>query len=116
MMRTWAGWYAGAARVAIWPDEAIASLWGLPPAELAVTLFQLIETGTGPAAYYGDVAQAVITLAVKPSPPSSPEPATTPPPASHPARVSVARGSGRLAPGRPRSTMPGTALLSPRWR
>jgi hypothetical protein len=100
---------AGAARVAIWPDEATVSLWGLPSAELAVTLFQLIETGTGPAAYYGDVTQAVITLAVKPSPPSSPEPATTPPPASHQARVSVARGAGRLAPGQPRSAMPGTA-------
>jgi hypothetical protein len=73
MMRTWAGWYAGAARVAIWPDEAIASLWGLPPAELAVTLFQLIETGTGEAAYYADVTQAVITLAVTapPGPPAS---------------------------------------------
>ena len=27
---------AGAGRVAIWPDEATVSLWGLPPAELAV--------------------------------------------------------------------------------
>jgi hypothetical protein len=54
---------AGAARVAIWPDEATVSLWGLPPAGLAVTLFQLIETGTGDAAYYADVTQAVITSA-----------------------------------------------------
>jgi hypothetical protein len=62
---------AGARRVAIWPDQAAVSLWGLPPAELAVTLFQLIETGTGPAAYYADVTQAVITLAVT-APPGPP--------------------------------------------
>jgi len=62
---------AGAGRVAIWPDEATVSLWGLPPAELAVTLFQLIETGTGEAAYYADVTQAVITLAVT-APPGPP--------------------------------------------
>jgi hypothetical protein len=62
---------AGAARVAIWPDEATVSLWGLPPACLAVTLFQLIETGTGEAAYYADVTQAVITLAVT-APPGPP--------------------------------------------
>jgi hypothetical protein len=62
---------AGAARVAIWPDEATVSLWDLPPAELAVTLFQLIETGTGDAAYYGDVTQAVLTLAVT-APPGPP--------------------------------------------
>jgi hypothetical protein len=64
---------AGASRVAIWPDEATVSLWTLPPADLAVTLFQLIETGDGPAAYYADVTQAVITLAVSapPGPPAS---------------------------------------------
>jgi hypothetical protein len=62
---------AGARRVAIWPDETTVSLWGLPPAELAVTLFQLIETGTGGAAYYADVTQAVITLAVT-APPQPP--------------------------------------------
>jgi hypothetical protein len=61
----------GAGRVAVWPDEATVSLWGLPPAELAVTLFQLIETGTGDAAYYADVTQAVITLAVT-APPGPP--------------------------------------------
>jgi hypothetical protein len=55
---------AGARRVAIWPDEATISLWDLPPADLAVTLFQLIESGKGPAAYYADVTQAEITLAV----------------------------------------------------
>jgi hypothetical protein len=64
---------AGARRVAIWPDEATLSLWALPPAELAVVLFQLIESGTDAAAYYADVTQAVITLAVTapPGPPAS---------------------------------------------
>jgi hypothetical protein len=64
---------AGASRVAIWPDEATVSMWTLPPADLAVTLFQLIETGDGPAAYYADVTQAVLTLAVSapPGPPAS---------------------------------------------
>jgi hypothetical protein len=65
---------AGARRVAIWPDEATISLWTLPPDELAVTLFQLIESATaGPAAYYADVTQAVIRLAVAapPGPPAS---------------------------------------------
>jgi hypothetical protein len=56
----------GAARVAIWPDEATVSLWSLPPAELAVTLFQMIESATeGPAAYYADLTQAILNLAVK---------------------------------------------------
>ena len=55
---------AGASRVAVWPDEATLSLWGLPPRDLAVTLFQMIETGTGDAAYYADITQAVLTLAV----------------------------------------------------
>jgi hypothetical protein len=61
----------GAARVAIWPDEAAVSLWGLPPRDLAVTLFQMVETGTGPAAYYADVMQAVLTLAIT-APPGPP--------------------------------------------
>jgi hypothetical protein len=100
MIRTWAGWYdgaaragarpllvvldckggpdarvkaqrtrrllhaAGAARVALWPDEAALSLWHLPSARLAVVLFQLIETGAGSAAYYADILQAAVTLAV----------------------------------------------------
>jgi len=62
---------AGAGRVAIWPDEATVSMWTLPPADPAVTLFQLIETGDGPAAYYADVTQAVLTLAVS-APPGPP--------------------------------------------
>jgi len=61
----------GASRVAIWPDEATISLWGLPPRELAVVLFQMIDTGTGGAAYYADVTQAVLALAVS-APPGPP--------------------------------------------
>jgi hypothetical protein len=55
---------AGARRVAIWPDEARLSVWELPPADLAVLLYQMIESGTGAAAYYADILQAVLTLAV----------------------------------------------------
>jgi hypothetical protein len=65
---------AGARRVAIWPDEARLSLWDLPPADLAVLLYQMIETGTGAAAYYADILQAVVTLAV--TAPSGPPPNT----------------------------------------
>src|SRR5205807_5051628 len=61
----------GAGRVAVWPDETSVSLWGLPPRELTVTLFQMVDTGTGPAAYYADVMQAVLTLAVT-APPAPP--------------------------------------------
>lgn len=50
-----------------WPDHASVSLWSLPPRELAVTLFQLLDTAKdGPAAYYADVTQAVIILAIDP--------------------------------------------------
>jgi len=55
---------AGARRVAIWPDEAQLCLWDLPPDDLSVLLYQMIDSGTGAAAYYADVLQAVITLAV----------------------------------------------------
>ena len=55
---------AGARRVAIWPDEARLSLWGLPPNDLAVLLYQMIDSGTGAAAYYADILQAVLTLAI----------------------------------------------------
>ncbi len=55
---------AGARQVAIWPDEARLSMWDLPPADLAVLLYQMIDSGTGAAAYYADVMQAVLTLAV----------------------------------------------------
>ena len=62
---------AGARRVAIWPDEARLSLWDLPARDLAVLLYQMIETGDGGAAYYADVMQAVLTLAVT-APPGPP--------------------------------------------
>jgi hypothetical protein len=55
---------AGARRVVVWPDEAALSLWDLPARDLAVLLYQMIETGTGAAAYYADILQAVLTLAV----------------------------------------------------
>jgi hypothetical protein len=55
---------AGARRVAVWPDGARLSLWDLPPRDLAVLLYQMVETGTGAAAYYADIMQAVLTLAV----------------------------------------------------
>jgi hypothetical protein len=56
---------AGASRLAIWPDEATISLWSLPPAVLAVTLFQMIGTATeGPAVFYADLTQAIVTLAI----------------------------------------------------
>ena len=54
----------GAHRVAIWPDEARLSLWVLPPADLAVLLSQMIEAGDGAAAYYGDMLQAAVSLAL----------------------------------------------------
>ena len=55
---------AGAGRVAIWPDEARLALWDLPPNDLAVLLYQMIDSGTGAAAYYADILQAVLTLAI----------------------------------------------------
>ncbi len=54
---------AGARSTAVWPDEASLSLWALPPAQLTTTLVDLIEHGTG-AAYYADVMEAVVGLAV----------------------------------------------------
>ena len=64
---------AGARRVAVWPDEARLCLWDLPARDLAVLLYQMIETGTGPAAYYADILQAALILAVSapPGPPAS---------------------------------------------
>ena len=54
----------GAGRVAVWPDEATRVAVGAAARDLAVTLFQMIETGSGDAAYYADVTQAVLTLAI----------------------------------------------------
>jgi hypothetical protein len=56
---------AGARSVAIWPDEASLNLWALPAEQLINTLVDLIEHGTGGAAYYADVLEAVVTLAVQ---------------------------------------------------
>jgi hypothetical protein len=60
----------GARRVAVWPDDASLSLWELPPRDLAVLLHQMIEHGDGAAAYYADIAQAVLVMAAcAPGPP-----------------------------------------------
>jgi hypothetical protein len=40
---------AGAGRVTIWPDEARLSVWDLPADDLAVLLYQMIDSGTGAA-------------------------------------------------------------------
>jgi hypothetical protein len=56
---------AGARNVAVWPDAAALSLWDLPPGQLVTTLVDLVEHGTGGAAYYTDVMEAVVTLAVE---------------------------------------------------
>jgi hypothetical protein len=55
---------AGARTTAIWPDEASLSIWALPPPQLITTLVDLVEHGTGGAAYYADVLDAVVALAV----------------------------------------------------
>jgi len=55
---------AGARYTAVWPDEASLSLWELPPADLTGTLLDMIEHGTGAAAYYADVMEAIVALAV----------------------------------------------------
>jgi hypothetical protein len=41
------------------------SLWSLPPGQLITTLVDLIEHGTGGAAYYTDLLEAVVALAVE---------------------------------------------------
>jgi hypothetical protein len=56
---------AGARATAVWPDEASLSLWVLPPEQLTTTLTDLIEHGTGAAAFYADVMEAVVGLAVQ---------------------------------------------------
>jgi hypothetical protein len=55
---------AGCRATAVWPDEASLSLWDLPPPELTSTLIDMIEHGTGGAAYYTDVMESVVALAV----------------------------------------------------
>ncbi len=56
---------AGARSTAIWPDEAALSLWDLPPDRLTTTLLDLVEHGGGAAAYYHDVLEAIVSLAVR---------------------------------------------------
>ena len=55
---------AGARFTAVWPDEASLSLWDLPPGQLTSTLLDMIEHGAGGAAYYADVMEAIVALAV----------------------------------------------------
>jgi hypothetical protein len=55
---------AGARSTAIWPDEASLSLWSLPPEQLVTTLTDMVEHGSGAAAYYADVLEAIVALAV----------------------------------------------------
>jgi hypothetical protein len=55
---------AGARSTAVWPDEAALSLWTLPPDRLVTTLLDLIEHGTGGAAYYTDIMESLVALAV----------------------------------------------------
>jgi hypothetical protein len=55
---------AGARSTAVWPDEASLSLWDLPPARLTTALLDMIEHGTGGAAYYADVMETIVALAV----------------------------------------------------
>jgi hypothetical protein len=56
---------AGASATATWPDEASLNLWSLPPGQLITTLLDLIEHGTGAAAYYADVMETLVSLAVR---------------------------------------------------
>jgi hypothetical protein len=55
---------AGARSTAIWPDDAALWLWDLPPDRLTSTLLDLVEHGTGSAAYYADVMEAIVALAI----------------------------------------------------
>jgi len=56
---------SGARNVAVWPDETVLSLWALPARQLVSTLVDLIEHGSGGAAYYTDVMEAVVALAIE---------------------------------------------------
>ena len=56
---------AGAASTAVWPDEASLSLWALPSSQLVSTLADMVESGTGGAAYYADVLEEIVRLAVE---------------------------------------------------
>jgi hypothetical protein len=56
---------AGARSTAVWPDETGIWLWQLPAEQLTTTLVDLIEHGTQGAAYYRDVLEAIVSLAVR---------------------------------------------------
>jgi hypothetical protein len=55
---------AGARSTAVWPDDTGIWLWQLPAEQLTTTLADLIEHGTQGAAYYRDVLEAIVSLAV----------------------------------------------------
>ena len=46
-------------------DENSLSLWALPPRQLVSTLVDMVESGTGGAAYYADVLEEIVRLAVE---------------------------------------------------
>src|SRR6202044_2081192 len=46
------------------PEGPSLSLWALPPRQLVSTLVDMVESGTGGAAYYADVLEEVVRLAV----------------------------------------------------
>ena len=56
---------AGARSTAVWPDDTGIWLWQLPVEQLTTTLVDLIEHGTQGAAYYRDVLEAIVSLAVR---------------------------------------------------
>jgi hypothetical protein len=87
---------SGARNVAVWPDEARLCLWDLPVRQLVTTLVDLVEHGRGGAAYYADVMEAVVALAVE-------TPAGPP--------VSTADFLARLDPAWLLQTYPSDALL-----
>jgi len=87
---------AGAARVAAWPQVPL-SLWALPPDRLVSTLLDLIEHGTGGAAYYTDVMESLVALAIY-APPGPPASSAVPGPAER--RLAHRRLRRRRGPGR----------------
>ena len=119
---------AGARRVAIWPDEARLSLWDLPPQDLAVLLYQMIDSGTGAAAYYADIMQAVAHAGGDGAGRPAAEHGRVPGPAGRPLAANsvgsgpVSRRGGRGSGARPGScptsssaTPPCSAASAPRW-
>ncbi|HEY3732836.1 MAG TPA: hypothetical protein VGL63_02870 [Streptosporangiaceae bacterium] len=85
---------AGARSTAIWPDEASLSIWALPPDRLITTLLDLIEHGAGSAAYYADVMEALVSLAVD-APPGPPAGTADFLARLDPAWLAAAYGTGR---------------------